>query len=152
MFSWFSSEMDLDAIIVTLTRGFTNNAIGIEFLKHFIKYIDAGLHSKWKLLLMNNHESHEIIDFLKLVNDNHILLYPLISHLTHYMQPLDVGVFQPYKHWHDRAIQDAFIELSFKYDIQFFLHDLSIIRANTFKKTTIRHAFKRSGMWPINIK
>ena len=53
---------------------------------------------------MNNHESHETAEFAKLANDNHILSYSLISHLTHCMQPLDVGVFQPYKHWHDRVI------------------------------------------------
>src|SRR6266516_2099449 len=68
------------------------------------------------------------------------------------MQPLDVGVFQPYKHWHDRAIQDALAKLSFEYNIQFFLRDLPTIRANTFKKRTIRHAFRKSGMWPIDIK
>jgi hypothetical protein len=40
MSDWFSSEIDLDAIIVTSESGFTNNAIGIEFLKHFIKHTD----------------------------------------------------------------------------------------------------------------
>ena len=118
MSDWFSSEMDLDATIVTSESGFTNNAIGIEFLKHFIKHTDdAGPHSEWKLLLMDNHDSHETAEFLKLANDNHILPYPLIPHLTHCMQPLDVGVFQPYKHWHDRAIQDALAGLSFEYNI-----------------------------------
>ena len=96
--------MNLNAIIVTSEKSFTNNAIGIEFLKHFIKHTDAGPHSEWKLLLMDNHESHETAEFLKLANNNHILPYPLIPHLTHCMQPLDVDIFQPYKHWHDRAM------------------------------------------------
>ena len=73
----------MDATIVTSKSDFTNNAIGIEFLKHFIKHTDAGPHFKWKLLLMDNHESHETAEFLKLANDNHILPYPLIPHLTH---------------------------------------------------------------------
>src|SRR5436853_7871515 len=138
--------MDLETTIVISRKGYINNAIGIEFLKHFIKHIDAGSQSKWKLLFINNHESHETSKFLKLANDNHILPYPLIPHLTHCMQPLDVGVFQPYKHWHDVAIRDALTNLSFKYDIRSFLQDLPIIRENTFKKKTIRHAFKKSGM------
>ena len=37
-------------------------------------------------------------EFNKLANENWIRPYPLIPHLTHCMQPLDVGVFQPYKH------------------------------------------------------
>ena len=94
--------MNLNAIIITLKSDFTNNAIEIQFLMHFIKHTDdAGPHSEWKLLLMDNHGSHETDEFLKLANDNHILSYPLIPHLTHCMQPLDVGVFQPYKHWHE---------------------------------------------------
>src|SRR5438034_489034 len=101
---------------------------------------------------MNNHDNYKTAEFLKLANNNHILSYSLIPHLTHYMQPLDVGVFQPYKHWHDRVIQNALASLSFEYNIQFFLSDLPTIRANTFKKRTIQHAFKKSGMWPINIK
>ena len=44
------------------------------------------------------------------------------------MQPLDVGVFQPYKHWHDMAIQDALLEFNVEYTLQRFLADLSKIR------------------------
>ena len=95
---------------------------------------------------MNNHESHETAEFLMLTNDNHILSYSLISHLTYCMQSLNVDVFQSYKHWHNRAIQNALAELSFEYDIQFFLHDLFTIWANIFKKTTIQHVFKKSKM------
>ena len=66
---------------------------------------------------MNNHESHEIAEFLKLTNNNYILLYLLIPHLTHYMQSLDVDVFQSYKYWHDRVIQNALANLNFEYNI-----------------------------------
>jgi hypothetical protein len=66
------------------------------------------------------------------------------------MQPLDVGVFQSYKHWHNKAIQCAIETLDFDYTISSFLRDLSGIRRKTFKKTTIQHAFSSSGMWPIN--
>ncbi len=73
-------------------------------------------------------------------------------HLTHCMQPLDVGVFQPYKHWHDQVIQDAVATLFVEYSIGQFLNDLTKIRNNTFKASTIRHAFEKSGMWPVSEK
>ena len=76
---------------------------------------------------MDNHESHETSEFLKLANDNHILPYSLIPHLIHCMQPFDVDVFQPYKYWHNKVIQNALANLSFKYDIQSFLQDFSMI-------------------------
>ena len=90
--------MDLDSVVITLKSGFINDQVVIEFLKHLIMHTDAGPCSEWKLLLMNNHGSHETAEFVKLANENHILSYPLIPYLTHCMQPLDVGVFQPYKY------------------------------------------------------
>src|ERR1700726_118535 len=101
---------------------------------------------------MDNHGSHKTSEFIQLANDNHILLYPLIVHLTHCIQPLDVGVFQPYKHWHDVAIKDALAGLDIEYGLRSFLKDLTSIRENTFKKSTIRHAFKKSGMYPPDPK
>ena len=94
MTNWFPPELNPDAHIAS-EIGFTNNQIALEFLQRFIKHSDAGSHSEWKLLLMDNHGSHETPEFIKLANDNHILPYPLIAHLTHCMQPLDVGVFAP---------------------------------------------------------
>ncbi len=117
MSDWISPEMDPDTTIIVSAKGFTTNEIDVEFLKHFIKYSDAESQSEWKLLLMNNHESHEISKFAKLANDNHILSYSLISHLTHCMQSLDVGIFQLYKYWHNVTIQDSLAELNIKYNI-----------------------------------
>ena len=150
MTDWFSCDMNLNAFIVTSAHNFTNNAIEIEFLKHFIKHTDAESHSEWKLLLMNNHENHETAEFLKLANDNHILSYSLISHLTHCMQSLDVDVFQLYKHWHDWAIQNSLADLNFEYNIWFFICNLSTIWENVFKKRTIWHVFRKSEMWFID--
>ena len=66
------------------------------------------------------------------------------------MQPLDVGIFQPYKYWHDMAIQDALLEFNLEYKLTQFFEDYTKIRDNTFKKSTIQHAFKKSRMWSIN--
>ncbi|KAI9660282.1 MAG: hypothetical protein M1829_006484, partial [Trizodia sp. TS-e1964] len=41
-------------------------------------------------------------------------------------------------------------QLSVTYTLQKFLSDLSSIRNKTFTIDTIRLAFKKSGMWPIN--
>ena len=70
---------------------------------------------------------------LSMANENCICSFPLIAHLTHCMQRLDVGEFQPYKHWHDAAIQDAFAEFNIEYLITQFCQDLTKIQNNTFK-------------------
>jgi hypothetical protein len=151
MGSWFPPEFveqNPDAFIIASEKGFTNNEIAVEFLRHFIRNSNARPHSDWKLLLMDNHGSHETPEFIKLANENHILPYPLLAHMTHCMQPLDVGVFQPYKHWHNVAIKDAIASLDIEYGLRSFLRDLAWVWEQTFKKRTIRHAFKDSGIYP----
>jgi hypothetical protein len=99
---------------------------------------------------MDNHGSHLTPQFVLLARANNIVPFTFPAHLTHCMQPLDVGVFQSYKHWHNKAIQCALESLDFEYTISSFLRDLPEIRHKTFKKMTIQHAFSSSGMWPIN--
>jgi hypothetical protein len=66
--------------------------------------------------------------FIRLANNNHILPFPLLPHLTHCMQPLHVGVFHPYKYWHDKAIKAALAKLEIDYTVCHFLKDLAGIR------------------------
>jgi DDE superfamily endonuclease len=150
MEDWYPEGLPKGTLIIPSENGFTSDQIAIQYLQHYIDNSDAGPEADWKLMLMDNHGSHCTAEFIALANANHIRPYPLIAHLTHCMQPLDVGVFQPYKHWHDIAIQDAIAEFSVEYTLRRFLGDLTKIRENTFKRTTIQHAFEKSGMWPPN--
>ena len=67
-------------------------------LQHYIDHSDSGSEADWKIMLTDNHGSHCTPEFIALANINHIYSYSLISNLTHCMQPLDVGEFQPYKY------------------------------------------------------
>ena len=140
MSNWFADEMPKGTRIVSSENGFTSDKIAIAYLQHYIENSDAGPESDWKLMLMDNHGSHVTPEFIRLANENRIRPYPLIPHLTHCMQPLDVGVFQPYKHWHDVAIQDAIAEFNVEYTITRFCQDLTKIRDNTFKKSTTEYS------------
>ena len=70
--------------------------------------------------------------------------------MTHVMQPLDVAVFQPYKHWHQVALKNALRYGDGVYGVPDFLYDLTKIRTDTFKENTIRKGFHDSGLWPID--
>ena len=150
MLDWWTQNIDPDLVCYTSESGFTSNLLCIQYLKHFIKHTKSTPDSEWKVLLMDNHGSHETGEAIQLAVDNKILLYPLIAHLTHCMQPLDVGCFQPYKHWHDKAIKESLAKFDVEYGIRSFFRDLPEIRAKTFQRDTIRHAFKDSRMWPIS--
>jgi hypothetical protein len=148
MADWFSPDMDPDLHIETSEKGFTTDEIAVKWLHHFIKHSDAGPNAEWKLLLMDNHGSHETGEFVRLANLNHILPYPLLAHASHYMQPCDVGIFQPYKHWQNIKVNEAIAQLDVEYHLKSFLRDLSWVREQTFKKETIKSAFRKSGMYP----
>ncbi len=155
MISWFDDsddELPEGTYVMLFKSEFISNKIALKFLKHYIKNSDVDSDAEWKLMLINNHESHIILEFIALANENHIRSFSLISHLTHCMQSLDVVIFQFYKHWHDQIIQDAVVTSFVKFSIGQFLNDLTKIRNNTFKTSTIRHAFEKSGMWPISEK
>ena len=108
MVDWFLEDLHSDTQIIPAENGFTSDKIALEFLKHYIMNSDSRPDADWKLMLMDNHGSHCTPEFVFLANENHILPFPFIAHLTYCMQLLDVGVFQPYKHWHDKAIQVSY--------------------------------------------
>jgi hypothetical protein len=132
--------------------GYTNKEIALHYLNHLIQHTNAGLDKPLKVLLIDQHSSHINPDFTIKATALNIHLYPFLSHLTYVLQPLDVGVFQPYKHWHAKAIQHTIRNLDLDYNIASFMQDLHEIRAETFKKSTIHSAFKKAGMWPISCK
>jgi hypothetical protein len=101
------------------------------------------------VLLVDSHVSHTNPDFIINAEKSNIHIYSFPSHLTHILQPLDVGIFQPYKHWHKEAVHTAVWNLDLEYTLQSFMRDLPKIREQTFKESTIIHAFQKAGVWPV---
>lgn len=114
----------------------------VNFWSITSKISDAKSDASWKSILIYDHKSYMISEFSILVNENHICSFTLIFYLTHYMQFLDVEVFQPYKHWHQIVIQKTISKSFVKYSLNQFLKDLAKIQINTFKASTIWHAFE----------
>lgn len=73
---------------------------------------------------MNNHESHITPKFTLLVNEYHIRPFTFIFHLTHCMQPLNVGIFQHYKHYHKNAIKNVITKFNLDYSVVQFCRNL----------------------------
>jgi DDE superfamily endonuclease len=150
MENWFHENLQGDELLMLSPTGYTNESLALDWLQHFIKHTNAGPDKPWKLLLLDGQKSHETPDFIlkSLANNIEIMEYP--SHMTHILQPLDVGVFRQWKHWHQKAIMVALRSFDLEYSISSFFRDLTTIRKNTFKPRTIRHAFRDAGMWPIS--
>ena len=116
--------------------GYTDDKLAMDWLKHFIEKTNSGADKHWKILLMDGHKSHNQLEFAELALANNIEPFFFLSHLTHIMQPLDVGVLRPWKHYQNKAIIQALRNLDLSYSIASFFRDLNGIREETFKPTT----------------
>jgi hypothetical protein len=152
MKNWYSTNLEKDVRVVLSDSGYINKEISLTLLDHIALHTNAGLDKYPKVLLMDQHGSHMDPDFIIKATSYNIHPYPFPGHLTHILQPLDVGVFQPYKHWHEKAIQHAMRNLNLDYNVASFMRDLHKIQTETLKKGTIQTAFRKAGIWPISCK
>ena len=152
MESWIAESLQGDELLQVSATGYINECLGLEYLEHFIKHTKASSKSPMKLLLMDGHASHKAPGFVLLAHKHNVIPYTFPSHLTHVMQPLDVGIFQPYKHWHKVAIEHAMRNLNVDYNIASFLQDLTKIRHQTFRIGTVKSAWRKAGLWPLSCK
>jgi hypothetical protein len=152
MMDWVApGSSDLDIHIETSEKGFTTNEIALNWLYHFIRHTGSDASSPWKLLLMDNHGSHETPEFIRLANSHNILPYPLLPHSSHFMQPCDCGPFGAYKYWQNHKVNDAVTHLDVEYHIRSFIKDLPWVREKTFARETIKSAFNKTGMYPPSV-
>ncbi|XP_065662840.1 uncharacterized protein LOC136085459 [Hydra vulgaris] len=88
--------------------GWSNEVIFVQFLEHFISNVRPSI-KKPVLLLMDNHESHVNISVIELAKKSGIVLMTFHPHTTHKMQPLDRGVFGPFKTFYNNAMNNWMI-------------------------------------------
>ena len=93
MESWYHRSLDGREQVLLLESGYTNDELAIKWLNYFIFYTQSTPTLDVKLLLLDSHSSHRTLEFTIRVAEYNILLYAFPSHLTHVLQPLDVGIF-----------------------------------------------------------
>ena len=152
MENWFSAHMTGHELITLSPTGYTNEGICIEWLDHFIKYNKCSPDQLWHVLLVDGATCHEAPLFVLKALAHNIEIVKFPSHLTHLLQPLDVGCFRQWKHWQQVAIMNAIRSFQPEYNIRAFFRDLPFIREKTFQERTIKHAFRDAGMWPVSFK
>jgi hypothetical protein len=138
-----------DWLVTTSDSGYINDEISLAVIKHIDKHSAPRQIGSKRLLLLNNHECHLSVAFLEYAEAQNIILFALPPHTTYFLQPLDVGCFQPNKHYHRKAVNLSARMGNQYYSKLDFLLDLQNIRQQTFKETTIKSSFKRCGIWPF---
>jgi hypothetical protein len=81
------------ATLATTHNGWFNDEMALKYLKHFHRH--ARPIGVFRLLILDGHSSHAIFRFKELAHEYKIILLYLPAHITHRLQPLDVGIFKP---------------------------------------------------------
>ncbi|KAJ6086156.1 hypothetical protein N7486_010669 [Penicillium sp. IBT 16267x] len=145
---WFEIVGD-ERIAVTET-GYLNNVLALQWIQLFNKLTKDSAKGTHRMLLCDQFGSHLTYEFVKYCEDHNIILFFLPPHSSHLLQPLDVGVFSAYKHWHSEWVYDATVSGYEKITKDDFLSAIAQIRQKTFKPSTIKLGFRLTGLWPIN--
>ena len=74
--------------------GWINSQLFVEWFAFFIKNIPP---MRPILLIQDGHSSHVSIELIEMTRANDVIVLCLPAHMSHILQPLDVGVFKAFK-------------------------------------------------------
>ena len=150
----WAKENDLDGNIplATSPTGYSNDVLAMRWLVHFERNSHKTQVGTWRLLIMDEYGSYLTYEFYDYAQKHCIELFRLPPHSTHLTQLLDVGCFQPYKHYYSETINNAMKAGAADYGKLEFLASLQTIRSPTFKKSIIRSAVKNTGLISYNLE
>jgi hypothetical protein len=148
--AWYEeAEIPRDWVIAVSDNGWTNNELGVEWLKHFNAYTKTRVVGARRLLVLDGHESHHSLDFQELCKENNIYTLCMPPHSSHLLQPLDVGCFSPLKRAYSREVE-ALIRHHINHITKLeFLPAFKAAYDQSFTSANICSAFRGAGLVPL---
>ncbi|KAM4066766.1 DDE superfamily endonuclease [Hirsutella rhossiliensis] len=132
-------------------NGWTSDQTAVEWLeKVFIPKTRPSDSLERRLLVLDGHGSHETVDFMYLCYQHKIHLLFLPPHTSHVLQPLDLSVFSPLKHYYRKQV--GFLSLltdSSPVGKQNFLSCYQKAREQALTASNIKGGWKATGLWPV---
>src|SRR6478735_8016307 len=149
--TWYE-ECDLpgDWVIALSENGWTNNNLGLEWLKHFDRVTAKRTNSRYRLLILDGHESHHSVEFEGYCKENKIITLCMPAHASHLLQPLDVGCFRPLKKAYGRQIEHLIrCNITYIKKTEFFPAFYAAFQA-TMTEANIKAGFRGAGLVPLD--
>ena len=129
-------------------KGWMDSRLFHMWFRHFLRYAPA---TRPLLLLLDGHTSHYCPDTINLAAEQGVIIFTLPLNTTHLTQPLDKGVFGPFKqHWrrvcHDFQISHPGQVVN---HYSFCCH-FSKAWVESMTAVNITAGFQTTGIYPIN--
>jgi hypothetical protein len=140
---YFNNDLNPGVLFGISESGYSNDQLALQYIKHFDRNTKPQDPEAWRILIMDGHGSHLTCEFVDYCTANKISPFLLPPHLTHILQPLDIGVFQSYKHYHQELLEEAVRYAGLDFDCTEFLTLLHKMRELTMKRRVIKSAFEK---------
>ncbi|EGU71712.1 hypothetical protein FOXB_17779 [Fusarium oxysporum f. sp. conglutinans Fo5176] len=149
--NWYrESNLPDDWAIATSPNGWTDNELGLEWLKHFERCTNTRSVGRYRLLILDGHESHHSLDFEKYCQANKIVTLCMPPHSSHLLQPLDVGCFSLLKKAYGQEIEHLIrCSITHVSKTEFFPAFYAAFQATMIEKN-IKAAFRGAGLAPLD--
>ena len=89
---YFQNDLDDNILLGIIVTGYSNDIMGMEYIQHFHKMTEKRTKGKFRMLVFDGHGSHLSDRFTWYCWQHDIVPFRLLAHLTHLLQPLDVGI------------------------------------------------------------
>jgi hypothetical protein len=149
--SWYEgSTLPVDWVIALSENGWTNNQLGLDWLKHFNEHTTNRSTGPYRLLILDGHESHQSTEFTAYCKEKNIIPLYMPPHSSHLLQPLDISCFGPLKKAYSREIERlvrrrrAHITKTQFFPAFHAAHQATIIKRN------IKGGFRGAGLTPFD--
>ena len=103
------------------------------------------------LLIFDGHHSHISLDLIRSARENNVHLLCLPPHTTHFLQPLDVGVFGPVKATWKKLLKQNQIETCAEVVMkESFPGLISQLWDQSFLPAHLQGGFRKAGLCPFS--
>ncbi|KAL1953207.1 hypothetical protein VTO42DRAFT_3391 [Malbranchea cinnamomea] len=149
--SWYENELPDDWRIETSESGWTNEKLGLIWLKEmFDKGTQARTIGQYRLLILDRHGSHHGPEFDQFWVENSIIPLYMPGHSSHLLQPLDVGCYSPLKQIYKKEVEKQ-MRLGINHiDKDEFLIIYSSVRPAVLSEKNIQSGFRATELIPYD--
>ena len=148
--AWYEEEeIPRNWAIALSDKGWTNNELGVEWLKHFNAHTKARVVGARRLLILDGHESHHSLEFQELCKEYNIYTLCMPPHSSHLLQPLNVGCFSPLKRAYSREVESLIRHHINHITKLEFLPAFKAAFSQSFTSANICSAFRGAGLVPL---
>ena len=121
------------------------------FKKSLLPHVAGILEEGPILLFLDGHHSHLSISFIELAKSKNVHPFCLPSHTSHFLQPLDVGVYGPLKKiWKSILKEYKISSRATNITKQDFPSLLKSLWDRGFQECHLKAGFRECGLYPVN--